>query len=275
MKLYDGHGLTECAVQVSTTLVSSTADVSMISDPLPQNLILIIDRQGKISRVGEIGEICIGGQQILSRYLDAPGATQRVQRCCPVSGGPLIATGDLGIYRPDMTIQLLGREDTQVKLSGERIETEEIESVILSLEAVERCAVLVEKNQLHAKVQVAEVSFGQNSDRITERYLSRLPRRLLPVVHLWPQLPLSSSGKLDRHATLQKFRELERLYKIPNENAPNTEIENAIASIVAKIIGHQPKDATLSLHHCGLNSMSIMYSVAMHDENEVSGLLHQ
>ena len=218
--------------------MSSTGDFSVISDPLPRNLILLIDRQGKIPRVGEIGEICIGGQQVFSRYLDAPEAAQRVQRYCPTSGGPLFATGDLGIYRPDITIQFLGREDTQMKLSSERVEIEEIESVTLSLEAVERCAVLVEKNQLYTVVQVAEVAFGQNSGRITKRCLSRLPRRLLPVVHLWPQLPLSSSSKLDRHATLQKFRETERLYKIPNKNAPNSEIENAIASIIAKISGH-------------------------------------
>ena len=46
VKLYDGYGLTECAVQVSTTLVSSTADASVISDPLPWNLILLIDKAG-------------------------------------------------------------------------------------------------------------------------------------------------------------------------------------------------------------------------------------
>ena len=146
-----------------------------------------------------------------------------------------------------------------MKLSGERVEIEEIESVILSLSEVERCAVLVEKHQLYAIIQVADLAFGQLSEQITERCLSRLPRRLLPVVQLWPQLPLTSSGKLDRHATLQKFRETERLYEVPSENVPDSETENAIASIIAKISGHRPKNATLGLHRCGLNSMNVLH----------------
>ena len=107
VRLYDGYGLTECAVQVFTTFVSSTADVGVISEPLPRNSILLMDRQGKIPRVGEIGEICIGGQQVFSRYLDAPKATQRARQYCPASGDSLFTTGDLGVYRSDMTIQFL------------------------------------------------------------------------------------------------------------------------------------------------------------------------
>ncbi|KAL8913401.1 MAG: hypothetical protein Q9171_001780 [Xanthocarpia ochracea] len=79
------------------------------------------------------------------------------------------------VYRPEMIVQILSREDSQVQLSGERIEIEEIESIILSLEAIERCAVLVEENQLHAIIQDAETASHQHLDQrasIKGRHLS-------------------------------------------------------------------------------------------------------
>ena len=259
VNLYDGYGPTECAVQVSTTLVSPSSDVGVISSPLPGNMILLLDRQGEIPRVGEIGEICIGGHQVFSGYLGELEVMERALRRSPAFDSRLFATGDLGRYRQDMTIQLLGRKDTQVKLSGERVEVEEIESVICSFEAVERCAVLVEKNQLYAVVEEREGTSGPTSNQIREWCLGHLPERLVPLVLLWPSLPLTTSNKLDRHAVMKKFREVERLGVVTAENTLSSETEHSIASMIAKISGYRPKDASLPLHHSGLNSLDILH----------------
>lgn len=155
-----------------------------------------------------------------------------------------------------MTIQLVGRKGTQVKLSGERVEVEEIESIICSFEAVERCAVLVEKNQLYAVVEEREGTSGPTPNQIREWCLRCLPERLMPLVLLWPSLPLTTSNKLDRHAIMQKFREVERLDVVAADNAPTSETEHSIASIIAKISGHRRKDTSL-LFHSGLNSLHL------------------
>jgi acyl-CoA synthetase (AMP-forming)/AMP-acid ligase II len=172
----------------------------VIASPLPENVILLLDRQGEIPRVGETGEICIGGRQVFAGYVGEPEATKIALRSSPAFGSRLFATGDLGRYRRDMTIQLLGRNDTQVKVSGERVEVEEIESIICSFEAVERCAVLVEQNQLYALVEGREGPSGLTPNHIREWCLRRLLERLMPLLLLWPSLPLTTSSKLDRHA---------------------------------------------------------------------------
>ena len=185
-------------------------------------------------RVGEISEICIGGKQVLRGYLHPP--KQEVRRSlesCFALADPLFANGDLGVYRPDMAIGVPGGEDTQVKLSGERIELEEVESIILSLGSVVKCTVLVEQNQLHAIVQVNKN--GQASVQVSERYLARLPKQILPRVHMSSDLPLLTSGKIDKQATLRIFRGSQREDQIQQENMPRTDGEHAIVSIVGQL----------------------------------------
>ena len=267
VRLYDGYGPTECAVQVSTNLVHPLFAVGVISKPLSGNVIVLLSKQGEISRVGEIGEIHIGGHQLFSGYLGEREATERVLRRSLAIDSLLFATGDLGRYRQDMTIELFGRSDTQVKLSGERLEVEEIESIICSFTLVKRCAVLVERNQLYAIVEESERNSRMTSDQIREWCFGRLPERLVPLVIIWPKLPLTVSSKLDRRVIAQNFRNIQRLDVVAVDNTFNSETEHSIASMIMEISGHPPKNADRPLHHSGLNSLDILHlrsSMAKH-----------
>ncbi|TAQ85239.1 hypothetical protein B7494_g6435 [Chlorociboria aeruginascens] len=236
VKLYDGYGPTECAVQVSTALVDPLSDVGVISTPLPGNMTILVGSQGEILRIGEICEICVGGLQVFSGYLGEPEAMEKdLPRILEIEF-PLFATSDLGRCRPGMTIELLGRKDGQVKLSGERVEVEEIESIICSFEAVKRCAVLVERNQLYAVVEGKEEPLGR------------------------PQMK-SEDGvwTIYQNAIAQKFKKVEGLDEVAVKNALSPETEHSIASMVAKISGYRPKNPRLPLHHSGLNSLNILH----------------
>ncbi|KAJ4309002.1 hypothetical protein N0V84_011755 [Fusarium piperis] len=260
LRLYDGYGPTECAVQVSTTLISPQSEVGVISRPLPGNVIILVDSHGRIPRVGEIGEICIGGCQVFEGYLDSAEETRSSLRSCKsFESRPLLGTGDLGVYRQDMTIRILGRKDTQVKLSGERVEVAEIESVIYSFAGVTRCAVLVDKNRLYAMVEKPKGASGSLPDQLRDWCLRWLPQRLVPRVLTWPSLPLTSSNKLNRKAVLQQLQEFESLHLTTSENAPSSETERSIASMIAEICGREVTDACLPLQHCGLNSLEILH----------------
>ncbi|KPM37546.1 Linear gramicidin synthase subunit B [Neonectria ditissima] len=260
LRLYDGYGPTECAVQVSTTLISPQSEVGVISKPLPGNVIILLDGHGRVPRVGEIGEICVGGCQVFEGYLNPADATQSSFRNCKsFKSPPLLGTGDLGVYRQDMSIQILGRKDTQVKLSGERIEVAEIESVIYSFAGVTRCAVLVNNNRLYAIVEKPNGASGPLPDQIGEWCLRWLPQRLVPRVLTWPSLPLTSSNKLNRKAILQQLREFESLHLTASKNAPVSETERSIASMITEICGREVTDVCLSLQHCGLNSLEILH----------------
>lgn len=257
LRLYDGYGPTECAVQVSTTLLSPCSDVGVISRPLPGSVILILDGNNDICRVGQIGEICIGGCQLFAGYLKEKTETRKSLRCVKGFDIDLFATGDLGRYQDDMTIKVLGRKDFQVKLLGERIELEEIEAILGSLPGIERCCVLIYAQQLHAVVERKSHISGLSSDNMREACKARLPERLIPRVSFVPKVRLTASGKLDRPRIAQELKKSFSESHIFND-VLGTDTEKLIASLISNIVGQEPNDFNLSLQGDGLNSLGIL-----------------
>ncbi|WP_262697423.1 MULTISPECIES: non-ribosomal peptide synthetase [Streptomyces] len=89
------------------------------------------------------GELWIGGVGLAKGYLGDDQRTGERFVVHPGTGERLYRTGDLGRYLPDGDIEFLGREDSQVKVRGHRIELAEIEAALLSRPDVESAAVVV------------------------------------------------------------------------------------------------------------------------------------
>lgn len=94
-----------------------------------------------------IGELYIGGAGLADGYLNHEELTNRQFLVHPDTGERLYRTGDLGRYIEDGIIEFCGREDTQVKIHGHRIELSEIESNIQKMEDVESCAVILNQEE--------------------------------------------------------------------------------------------------------------------------------
>ena len=113
------------------------------------------------------------------------------------------ASGDLGRYLPDGTIEILGRDDFQVKIAGQRIELGEIEATLAEHACVDRAVVVAtgaprSLRQLQGFVTVcAEVA----ADELRRFAADRLPAHLVPAtVTVVDSFPLTPNGKLDRAA---------------------------------------------------------------------------
>jgi pyochelin synthetase len=90
-----------------------------------------------------IGELYIGGEGLAVGYLGDEALTAERFIRHPQSGERLYRTGDIGRYLPDGNIEFLGRNDSQVKLRGHRIELAEIETVLQSHAAVDMAAAVL------------------------------------------------------------------------------------------------------------------------------------
>ncbi|MEW1842598.1 amino acid adenylation domain-containing protein [Nonomuraea angiospora] len=88
------------------------------------------------------GELYIGGSGVAMGYLGDEGRT--AERFVRHGGERLYRTGDLGRYRPDGNIEFLGREDSQVKIRGHRIELAEVETALQAHPAVAAGTVIVD-----------------------------------------------------------------------------------------------------------------------------------
>ncbi len=89
------------------------------------------------------GSLYIKGVGLARGYWADPGKTNAAFVTHPATGERVYRTGDLARYRPDGSLELIGREDTQVKIHGHRVELGEIESVLAQHPEVARAVALV------------------------------------------------------------------------------------------------------------------------------------
>ncbi|WP_407567207.1 amino acid adenylation domain-containing protein [Polymorphospora sp. A560] len=90
------------------------------------------------------GELYIGGAGLALGYLGDPARTAERFVTDPVTGQRLYRTGDIGRYHPDGTIEFLGREDSQVKIKGHRIELAEVDAALSTYPAIGAAATVVD-----------------------------------------------------------------------------------------------------------------------------------
>lgn len=211
-----------------------------IGRPISNMQVYVLDADLALSPIGCAGEIHIGGVGVARGYVGRPDLT--AERFLPdpfasTPGARLYRTGDRGLYRPDGTIQFLGRVDEQVKIRGYRVEPGEIETVIA--ECVGGCPVVVlaagEPPQL-----VAFMAAGTTAPSVAELFAqlrNRLPPYMVPArIHVLSRFPYTGNGKLDARALLE--RDADRTVR-SEYSGPRNALEQRLADVCAEVLGHQ------------------------------------
>jgi natural product biosynthesis luciferase-like monooxygenase protein/FkbM family methyltransferase len=145
--IHNMYGPTETTIWSLTQEVKAEDRIS-IGRPLANNTVHVLDRFLQPVPPGVPGEICLGGDAVSLGYWNAPEKT--AERFVPdpavaVPGGEglrLYRTGDLGRFRPDGSMDFLGRVDHQVKVRGHRIELGEIEAALRAAPGVRDAVVI-------------------------------------------------------------------------------------------------------------------------------------
>jgi amino acid adenylation domain-containing protein len=147
------------------------------------------------------GELVIGGPTVMHGYWGDP---ERTARTLSVEDGVrYYRTGDLVRRRSDGELLFAGRRDTQIKTRGYRVELGEIEAALNAIEVVVEAAVIAVPDEAITNRLKA---FVVTSAPVAEAQLARLCRDRLPghmipdEIELRPELPKSSTGKVDRRA---------------------------------------------------------------------------
>ncbi|HEX3695821.1 MAG TPA: MupA/Atu3671 family FMN-dependent luciferase-like monooxygenase [Polyangia bacterium] len=144
------YGPTETTVWSTTALVPRDGARITVGRPIANTRIFIVDGQMQPCPVGVAGELLIGGHGVVRGYLGRADLTRERFVADPFPGADpgarLYRTGDLARYRPDGTIDFLGRIDHQVKIRGYRIELGEIEAAIGAHPAVREVVVLARED---------------------------------------------------------------------------------------------------------------------------------
>ena len=236
----NSYGPTECTDVTHFFVVDNLNDYLGQPIPIGQGIpnvkTYILNESGAPMPVGVPGEIWIGGECVGRGYLNNPQLTTEKFTENPFQPGErLYRTGDLGRWRPEGTIEYIGRKDNQVKVRGYRIELGEIESQLNTCPGIHQAAVIVVETEGGVKELAA---YYTGAPAVTEKGLretlgQRLPDYMIPTYWVsLPELPLTPNGKIDRKALLAiKLEPVEREYR-----APRTQLEKELAEIWAGVL---------------------------------------
>ncbi|MEV6324277.1 amino acid adenylation domain-containing protein [Nocardia sp. NPDC051787] len=195
---------------------------------LRDQFFLVLDEDGRPCPVGAPGELHIGGAGLARGYVGDEEQTARRFVWNPHLSQRLYRTGDLGRWRPDGTIEFLGRADRQVKIRGHRIELGEIEAVLTRHPAVRRCVAGVvpaadDRPRLVAYLVAAKVL--PHADKLTAYAAEHLPQYMVPS--RWvpiDAIPLTPNGKVDSARLPNPFR-----YSTAHPPEPQDPVDNGTA----------------------------------------------
>ena len=210
--------------------------------PIDNVGLVVVDEHSQLCAIGVIGELCIAGDGVGAGYVNDAALTREKFVANPfneLSGETVYKSGDLVRYLRDGNLEYLGRRDHQVKIRGHRIELGEIEAVLGQLQAVQQAVVLAREDQPGDRRLVAyvvtrrEPSFDSAEAR---KFLKqKLPEYMIPSAFmLLDELPLTSSGKIDRGALPvpdQNWREWAQVYR-----EPLTPTETTLAAIWREVL---------------------------------------
>jgi amino acid adenylation domain-containing protein len=152
---------------------------------------------------GESGELCLGGSQVTRGYLNDPEKTAKSFVRLAHTGDKIwYRTGDLVLQDERGCLFYLGRRDFQVKISGYRVELQEIDLVLRQGAKTELAVAIpwpLSEGSASGIVGVVSGSDPALDTQIIAACEVRLPRYMVPTrIYHFPQIPLNVNGKIDR-----------------------------------------------------------------------------
>ena len=202
--LYNVYGPTETTIDCTFFCCSNedkkdeTQGMVPIGFPIWNTTIYIIDEQGNICDKGQEGEIVVAGKGVASGYVGdvKSNAFDQIDLICEEK---IYRTGDIGKII-EGHIEFCGRRDRQIKIRGMRVELEEIEARINSLEEIVSAVVIYDQRQENGKLVVFYVANEPLDANVIRKHLRLfLPDYMIPDCYKQvKELVYTSSGKIDR-----------------------------------------------------------------------------
>ncbi len=240
-ELWNLYGPTETTVWSTAERVLPGEPIS-VGRPIDNTRVYVLDEQRCPQPLGVAGALWIGGDGVARGYLagrqDPTTAAADAERFVsdPFAGAEharMYRTGDVARLREDGKIELLGREDQQVKLRGYRIELGEIEAALERAPGVLRAVVVARGDEPALRRLVAyltlDTTAGVSLDEAAlERELARsLPDYMIPAAFVpLVSFPLTPNGKMDK----RQLPDPSRLRRAPDAllGAPISEDERRL-----------------------------------------------
>ena len=196
-KLMEGYGLTEAAPVVSAHRLSGVRKLGSVGQPIPGVQVTIQDDADRVLPVGELGEVCVKGDNVMLGYYRDPEETARTIR------GGWLHTGDVGRLDADGFLYIVERKKDLIIRGGFNIYPREVEEVLYAFPHIAEAAVIGMPDPLMGEDVLAFVVLRDGATATEAEVMAfcetRLARYKCPKqVRFVGTLPKSPIGKILR-----------------------------------------------------------------------------
>lgn len=192
----EGYGMTETSPIASFNPPGHT-QLGTIGMPVSNTLCKVIDEEGNELPVGEAGELCVKGPQVMKGYWQRPEATAET-----IMEGGWLKTGDMAVILENGYMKIVDRKKDMIIVSGFNVYPNEIEDVVSSHPDIIECAAVgVPDDVSGEKVKVFVVSSNPalTAKDVTDFCRERLTAYKVPkLVEFRDELPKTNVGKILR-----------------------------------------------------------------------------
>ena len=195
----EAYGLTECTMGATANPPQREGlRVGSVGLPVFDTEVKVIDlATGEDLPVGETGEICIKGPQVMRGYWNRPEATDDVLK------GEWLLTGDVGREDEDGYFYITDRSKDMIIYKGYNVYPRELEEVIFEHPAVQQCAVVGKVDEATGEFPVAFVELKQGVSAAADEIMAHVNGQVAPYkkvreVIFLDAIPVSPAGKVLR-----------------------------------------------------------------------------
>jgi long-chain acyl-CoA synthetase len=203
--LIEGYGLSETSPVATANPVDLKQYNGSIGLPVPSTEIELRDDNGKPVPLGQAGEICIRGPQVMKGYWNQPDETAKV-----ISADGFFATGDIGVMDDKGYVRIVDRKKDMIVVSGFKVFPNELEAVIAAHPGVLECAVIGVPDERSG--EVPKLFVVRRDPALTEADLRKYFEENLTgykrpkYIEFRKELPKTNVGKILRRALRDEAR---------------------------------------------------------------------
>ncbi|UPK71698.1 non-ribosomal peptide synthetase [Chitinophaga filiformis] len=238
--IYNMYGLTETIILKSAYRIPhwewQPGEVIPVGKAISNTQLAVINESG-LCTGGEIGDVYIKSPYVSKGYINQEHVqTLFVQNPLVKDREDIVCrTGDLGRYRADGMLELLGRRDEQVKIHGVRVELDAVKSSMLKQEGVDQVELVVYQDDDFQQELICYYTGNPRKDGdLRELLAEELPVSHLPAHYVWlSSFPLNINGKVDR----KRLPRPEQLLAGQQFDAPHAGLEQQLLTTWQAILG--------------------------------------
>ena len=203
--LIEAYGLTETSPAATINPLDLPAYNGTIGLPIPSTELVLRDDAGTDVALGQPGEICIRGPQVMAGYWNRPDETAKV-----MTPDNFFMTGDVGVMDERGFVKIVDRKKDMILVSGFNVYPNEIEGVVVMLPGVLECAAVGvpdTKSGEAVKLFVVKKDNSLTAEDVLKHCRAQLTGYKIPrEIEFRKELPKSNVGKILRRELRDESR---------------------------------------------------------------------